>query len=60
LVAADAPAVQQSPIPLRGAPVSSGSAGRHGGMTSRKGLVPTEPDDDRLVALLEWGTPWDS
>jgi hypothetical protein len=28
--------------------------------TSRIGLVPLEPDGERLVAYLERRTPWDS
>jgi hypothetical protein len=33
---------------------------RHRGSTSRMGLVPLEPDGERLVAYLVRRTPWDS
>jgi hypothetical protein len=33
---------------------------RHRVSTSRIGLVPLEPDGERLVAYLERRTPWDS
>lgn len=33
---------------------------RHRVSTSRIGLVPLQPDGERLVAYLERRTPWDS
>jgi hypothetical protein len=36
------------------------AVGRHSVSTSRIGLVPLEPDGERLVAYLERRTPWES
>ena len=44
----------------RVAPLNSWSVRRHRVSTSRIGLVPLEPDGERLVAYLERRTPWDS
>ena len=37
----------------------NGDVRRHRVSTSRIGLVPLEPDGERLVAYLERRTPWD-
>ena len=50
---------QSRPCELDPAPLNT-SFRRHRVSTSRIGLVPLEPDGERLLVYLERRTPWDS